>query len=177
MMAVQTSEAAFAQNAGAFIHSGMAEKGIPRTGWQGAERRREVRYATCDPVQVSLLDLGGLEIAGVVRDVSKSGLRLEIGLPVIPGSRLKIRLRSHVIFGEVRYCFPARGTWQAGVAISEAYFQPCAASGTGGELGASRHDGHELARFIVDDHLCFSVADLVRSERRRIPPLSSDGVQ
>jgi PilZ domain len=185
MPAVQTAEI-FARKAGALIRSSAGEKcsprrEAPRDTWSGPERRRETRYETCDPVQVYLLDLAGLQLPGVVRDISKSGLRLEIGLPVVAGARLKIRLRSHVIFGEVRYCRESGDVWQAGVAMDDVYFSPQAAS-RAAEPDASRQESHALARFIVDDHLYAPASDSIESHHieshhHRMPPVSNDGVQ
>jgi PilZ domain len=177
MTAVQTSET-FARKAGPMIQTSIAERFSARPAeWGGPERRREKRYETCDPVQVYLLDHAGLQIPGVVRDVSKSGLRVEISFPVVAGARLKIRLRSHVIFGEVRYCRESGDAWQAGVAIDDVYFSPNGTSRAGAEPDAPRQASHALARFIVDDHLYDPCGDFVESHRHRMPPVSNDGVQ
>jgi len=184
MTAIRTSET-FARKAGALIRGSVAETCSARpTGpaaWSGPERRRETRYETCDPVQVYLLDHAGLHIPGVVRDISKSGLRVEIGLPVVAGTRLKIRLRSHVIFGEVRYCRESGGACQVGVAIDGVYFSPSGTS-RAAEADAPRQESHALARFIVDDHLYAPESDFVESHHieshhHRMPPVSNDGVQ
>jgi hypothetical protein len=177
MTAVQTSET-FARKAGALIRNSIAERFSARpAAWSGPERRRETRYETCDPVQVYLLDLAGLQIPGVIRDISKSGLRVEIGFPVVAGARLKIRLRSHVIFGEVRYCRESGDAWQAGVAIDDVYFSPNGACRAGAQPDAPRQASHALARLIVDDHLYAACDDFVESHRHRMPPVSNDGVQ
>jgi len=181
MAAVEKSEATCSREAGVLIQSTINERcpgpeAARRDTWSGPERRREIRYETCDPVQVYLHDLASPKIAGVVRDISRSGLRLEISMPVVPGARLKIRLRSHAIFGQVRYCRKAMDAYQAGVTISDVYFAPGVASRSDAKPEMSGQASHALARCIVDDHLYAACSDFVES-RRRMPPDSSAGVQ
>jgi len=167
MMTAVEASAVLARKAGALIRSSLAER-FPanRSDWRGPERRREVRYATCDPAEVQLLDLAGLQIPGIVRDLSKNGLCVEIALPVTPGARLKIRLRSHAIFGEVRYCRRTADAYQVGVAIQDVYFAPTIASRIGMEPEVSGQENRELARFILDDHLCSPFNGFAESKRR-----------
>jgi hypothetical protein len=158
MIAVENSGATCMPEAGILIQSSVpalypGPEIARRDTWSGQERRREVRYETSDPVQVYFLDLGGLSLPGVVRDISRSGLRVEIGIPLVQGARLKIRLRNHSIFGEVRYCRKGMGGYHAGVAIDDVYFAPGVAARTDAKPEMSGQESHALARFIVDDHL------------------------
>lgn len=100
--------------------TGIAEEDA--VGWTGPEKRREHRYVTCDPVNVVLLDSAGLPVSGVLRDVSKSGFRVEIDLPVHRGDRLKLTLRGQIIFAVARYCRRTADTYQVGASIERIYF-------------------------------------------------------
>jgi hypothetical protein len=98
------------------------------------ERRREVRYPTYEEVQVSLLETSGIEVSGLLRDVSRSGFRVELCLPVRAGARVKVSIGNKVvIFATARYCRGEKGTFQVGASI-EAMFCPSA-------LLAARHAG------------------------------------
>lgn len=99
--------------------AGIAEE--EAVGWTGPERRREHRYVTCDPVNVVLLDCMGLRVSGVLRDVSKSGFRVEIDLPVQKGARLKLTLHNQIIFAGARYCRKTADTYQVGASIEWIY--------------------------------------------------------
>jgi len=99
---------------GGSLATGAEENAI---GWTGREKRREHRYATCDPVSVVLLDYAGLRVPGVLRDVSKSGFRVEIGLPVHQGAKLKLGLHDQIIFAVARYCRRTADTYQVGAFI------------------------------------------------------------
>jgi hypothetical protein len=182
MSALQMPAPRWTRDAGVLLQSSAIERrpgaeAAREEAWTGRERRQEIRYETCDPVQVHLLDLAGLRVPGVVRDISKSGLRVEISMPVVFGARLKIRLRSHAIFGEVRYCRKAMNAYQVGVAIDDVYFSPRVADETGAKPELSSLASHTLARFIVDDHLYPPYGNFVESHCRRLPPASSAGVQ
>ena len=83
----------------------------------GLERRQEVRYQTNDPAQVRLSP--GTEcVAGTILDISRSGLRIEIGRPITRASRVEIILAgSAVIFGTVRYCRRIADAYHVGILI------------------------------------------------------------
>jgi hypothetical protein len=75
------------------------------------EKRREVRYSTCDEVEVSLLDFG-IEVPGVLRDVSKTGFCVELVSALKAGTRIKVSIRDQaVVFAVVRYCRPTLDTY------------------------------------------------------------------
>jgi hypothetical protein len=92
------------------------------------EKRKEKRFETCEVVEVCILEMASLEMAserlhGILRDVSRSGLGLELSLPVNPGASLEIVLRNRaIIFGEVRYCRHQDRGYQVGVAIEDIYY-------------------------------------------------------
>jgi hypothetical protein len=87
------------------------------------EKRREIRYATCEVVDICILEMAGLRLAGILRDVSKNGLRIELSMPLHAGARLEIVLRNHaIIFGEARYCRLGGDAYQVGVVIEDIYY-------------------------------------------------------
>jgi hypothetical protein len=103
-----------------------------------AERRRETRYVTNDPVAIRLLDAGGRQpVAGTVLNVSRSGLRVESVVPLGKGLQLEILLPDRtVIFGESRYCRRVSTGYHTGIAIEVVYY-------------AKPYPGHHLQ----DDHV------------------------
>ena len=131
------------------------------------EKRREVRYSTCDEVEVSLLDFG-IEVPGVLRDVSKTGFCVELVSALKAGTRIKVSIRDQaVVFAVVRYCRPTLDTYQVGASIERAYF-PRAAHLSPAQTGegiwldsdGSHTDNRDLARAIIDDHTLPSMCNL-----------------
>jgi PilZ domain len=136
----------------------------------GAERRREPRYATYDAVEVSVLGLAGFQIRGVLRDVSRNGLRVEVGLPVDPGAHLKISLCDRaIIFAVACYCRRTRGSYHVGAAIRDVYHPKSGGSDSGTALpldsdfrpagsissaeAGKAQEYRSLAKAIVDEHV------------------------
>ena len=90
------------------------------------EKRKEARYPTRDAALVRELPPAHSreELPATVIDVSKSGLRLELGKQLWKGSRIEIAIvpRKLVIFGEVRYCRRSGAIFQVGVLIEGLVF-------------------------------------------------------
>jgi hypothetical protein len=83
------------------------------------EKRREARYPTNDPAEVEVVNGTGRTPATVL-DVSKSGLRLKLEASIQKGAEVKVTLqRNIVIFGQIRYCRPLDGSFDAGVLIQD----------------------------------------------------------
>jgi hypothetical protein len=83
------------------------------------EKRREARYPTNDPAEVEVVNGTGRSPATVL-DVSKSGLRLKLESSINKGAEVKVTLqRNIVIFGQIRYCRPLDGSFDAGVLIQD----------------------------------------------------------
>lgn len=85
------------------------------------EKRREPRYPCSDPVKVRVISpVGAPPFPGVVLDVSRSGLRIEVQKPISKGSEIEVTARGKVaIFGEIRYCRCAGEFYHAGVLIRD----------------------------------------------------------
>ena len=66
-----------------------------------------------------MLPSNGEHLAATIVDISKSGLRLELGSTLLKGSRVEITTspRKLIIFGEVRYCRRVGGIFNAGILI------------------------------------------------------------
>jgi hypothetical protein len=87
------------------------------------EKRRETRYATCEPIDVNLLDINNLRLSGMLRDISKNGMRIELDMPLKTGDRLEVVLRNKIIvFAEVRYCSQTGEFHQIGIVIDDVYY-------------------------------------------------------
>ncbi len=86
---------------------------------QYAERRREARYPTHDPVELEVQSNPGEPIYGTVLDVSRSGLRIALRQRMDRGELLKVKLHRNVIVGEVRYCRSVQGAFHVGVKIRD----------------------------------------------------------
>jgi PilZ domain len=84
------------------------------------EKRGEARIPACEPVEVYLLDMQGLRLPGILRDVSRNGLRIELSMPLKAGDRLEVVRENYaIIFGEVRYSRRADDCYHAGVLIGD----------------------------------------------------------
>jgi len=120
----------------------------------GRENRKEVRYPTCDAAEISLLNLPGLQVRGIVRDVSKNGLCIELVLPVNIGERLKISLpKRAIVFAVARHCRQRRNKYQVGAEIESVYYpNQTAAAPIQPDSQESGLELHQLARSIVQHH-------------------------
>jgi PilZ domain len=121
------------------------------------ERRREPRYPCNDPVMVRVSPGDGNRLPATLIDVSRSGLRLEIGVPLIKGGEIEIVLSKQIaIFGKVRHCRRSGEKYQAGVLIQEAFYSSKASDHVSDEQLSSYLTGHGLTLtqvIKVRDHL------------------------
>jgi hypothetical protein len=86
-----------------------------------ADRRSEPRYPTDTPAEFTIL---GSETQGaspaVIKDISRSGLRLRSNRFLTVGVHLRVRMHNTVIFGEVRYSRPAsHGEYDSGLKVEQ----------------------------------------------------------
>jgi PilZ domain len=87
------------------------------------EKRREMRYPTCEPVEVYLLDMNNLRLSGMLKDISKNGMRLELDMPLKAGDRLEVVVQNKaIVFAEVRHCRRMGESYQVGVLIDDVYY-------------------------------------------------------
>jgi PilZ domain len=132
----------------------------------GAERRREPRYPCNDPVEVRILPGGGQRVPAMLLDVSKSGLRLQIGTALLKGAEIEILLSKQIaIFGKVRHCRRNGDVYHAGILIQEAFYSAKPSDHVSAEQLASYLTGHGLTLMQVirvRDHLALCSACRLR---------------
>jgi hypothetical protein len=96
--------------------SALAQLGTALTG----EMRKEPRYKTEEAITFQTLNpFSPDRYPGRLADVSRSGMKLQIPVPVECGTLIKISLKSMIAFGEVRYCVQVGDTYHYGVQVSQ----------------------------------------------------------
>ena len=122
---------------------------------RGTERRREPRYPACEIVEVQVIGASGGRFRGLVLDISRSGLKIEIGKPLSQGAHLEILLPERaIIIGEARYCRSKNKLYQVGVKIEGIYFNHAVSSRhVDKELLAGHKNLLPLAAMEVNNHL------------------------
>ena len=87
---------------------------------RGSERRREPRFPCNDPVTVRVIPGDGSLVPATLMDVSRSGVRIEIGLPLPKNTQIEIHLSKQlVVSGRVRHSRRVGTKYQSGVFILE----------------------------------------------------------
>jgi hypothetical protein len=82
------------------------------------ERRSEPRVPADAPAVVTILLPGSHpHVEGRILDTSKNGVRIELAVPVDPGTLIQIRLKETIAMAEVRYCVPAGSGFRIGARI------------------------------------------------------------
>jgi PilZ domain len=115
------------------------------------EKRREPRYETCEPVDLYLLDMNNLHLSGMLRDISKSGMRIELDMPLKVGDRMEVLLQNNtIVLAAVRYCRRTGESHQVGCVIDDVFY-PKAAS----PLCTFKTAGSESAFQQVTQHIYF----------------------
>ena len=116
----------------------------PSGPWSSSEdalvdEHRDKSDATCEPVDVCLLDTNNLRLSGTLRWISKSGMQIDLKMPVQIGDRLEVVQQNGVIlFGEVRYCLKIGGSYQVRGRISDVYYPKGAESSIVSKPGEGR---------------------------------------
>ena len=88
-----------------------------------SDRRREVRYPCRDSADVRSLDHLGTTHKATVLDISRSGLRIQVGVHLAKESRVEIVIHKHaIIFGEVRYCRTYGEGFHVGILIEQVFY-------------------------------------------------------
>jgi hypothetical protein len=100
------------------------------------EKRREHRYPAHEIIEVQVIGASGDRFGGMVLDISRSGLKIEIGKPLSQGAYLEIVLPNRaIIIGEARYCRSKSKLYHVGVRIESVFFS---------QAVSSRHIGKEM---------------------------------
>jgi len=137
-----------------------------KTEASGVERRREPRYPCNDPVEIRIVSSDGSRVPGTLKDISRSGLRIEIGIPVLKGAEIEIFLSKQLsVTGRVRHCRRVGAKYQAGILIQEAIDSSKPSEHLSGEQlsGYLAGQGLTLTQVIrVRDHLAICSTCRVR---------------
>jgi hypothetical protein len=135
------------------------------------EKRSETRYETCEPVDLYLLDMNNLRLSGMLRDISKNGMRIELDMPLKPGDRIEVLLRNKIIvLAAVRYCRRTGEFYQVGSVIDDVFY-PRAAS----PLRTSKTARSETTSKQVTQHITFGEKRSEDSPERRASGRASKG--
>jgi hypothetical protein len=87
----------------------------------GAEKRREPRVATQDSgVLQTITPFSADRLNITVLDISKNGMRVAAPIFMYPGTTVKVRLKSMMAFGDVRYCRRFGYSFHAGIQLYDA---------------------------------------------------------
>jgi hypothetical protein len=92
-----------------------------RQGQAIPERRGDVRTSLSAPVSLRVLDASARVVKGLLVNVSKRGLKLQVPEALDPGVTVQIRLGSKIIMAEVRYCLAHAQEFHVGVAIQDVF--------------------------------------------------------
>jgi hypothetical protein len=83
-------------------------------------QRSESRLAADTPVMLTVLKiLGEPTCTGHVVDMSGSGLKMNVPLPIPCGAQVKVEVPGMVIFGEVCRCEEHEGAYDIGMMLTE----------------------------------------------------------
>ncbi len=87
------------------------------------DRRWEPRYTTHDPATVKVLPAGKAQIPGLVLDISRFGLGVELPVPLDKGVEVKITMPFDVVvLGQVRYTVPREAAFHVGIFTREVIY-------------------------------------------------------
>jgi len=89
------------------------------------ERRWEPRYTTNDPAAVKVLPAGTTHASGLVLDISRFGLRVQLPMSLDKGMEVKVTMPlGVVVVGQVRYCRRVDAAFQVGISTREVIYPP-----------------------------------------------------
>jgi hypothetical protein len=83
-------------------------------------QRRDSRFHTDQPIQITVFGPPDTRIMARVKNVSGRGIGLEVENPIAVGAALKIVLDDSILLGEVIYCRNQGGTHYVGIELEQA---------------------------------------------------------
>jgi hypothetical protein len=87
------------------------------------ERRWEPRYTTHDPATVKVLPAGKAQIPGVVLDISRFGIGIELPTALEKTAEVRITMPFDVVvLGQVRYSVPGQTGFHTGISTREVIY-------------------------------------------------------
>jgi len=88
----------------------------------GNENRRLARIATNDPATIQQVNPFSANRTDVcVLDISQGGLGIHSSVSLWPGNFVKVRIRSAIAFGVVRYCVTRENGFHVGVLLQDLF--------------------------------------------------------
>lgn len=84
------------------------------------DRRYEPRQTVYEPVEVGWAEAAGQVFPGVVRDVSRSGARIELDRPIRLETLVQITLRDQTVTARVSSCARSRNGFLLGLELDAA---------------------------------------------------------
>ena len=94
---------------------------------QGSERRIDPRAPLDEPASVKIVHpviTSGDRVEGRAVNLSKSGLKLRIPEPMLPGTMVQVRFMDRIALGEIRYCIPTGMEFYVGVRFQDVMEMP-----------------------------------------------------
>ena len=61
----------------------------------------------------------GDRVDGRVMNLSRSGLKLRVPKPMLPGTMVQVRFKDKIALGEIRYCIPVGAEYYVGVRFQD----------------------------------------------------------
>jgi hypothetical protein len=88
--------------------------------YEGTEKRREHRIPSDESSQMQTFSpFSPAKIRVQIIDVSQNGLKVHTPQFVGRGTIVQVRVKEALVLGEVRYCVPAGGEFEAGIQIQD----------------------------------------------------------
>lgn len=91
------------------------------------ERRADPRAPLDQPATVKILHPRATlddRVDGRVVNLSRSGLKLRVASPMLPGSMVQVRFMERIALGEIRYCIPTGPDYYVGVRFQDVMEMP-----------------------------------------------------
>ena len=85
-------------------------------------QRRDARFQTDQPVQITLYGTPDTQVTGRVKNVSGRGVGIETEGRIAIGAALKVALEDAILLGEVIYCRDQGGSYYIGIELEHALF-------------------------------------------------------
>ena len=83
-------------------------------------QRRDSRFQTDQPIQITVFGQPDIQMQARVKNVSGRGVGLEVEGPLMIGAALKIILDDAILLGEVIYCREQVGGYYVGIELEQA---------------------------------------------------------
>ena len=86
------------------------------------EKRREPRISTQDPGVLQKINPFSPDRLSIqIVDISKGGMKVNMASALEPGTMVKVRLKSVLVFGEVRHCRTVNNSYHSGIQLYDAF--------------------------------------------------------